>query len=126
MHKTFLIIACISGAVGVILGAFAAHALKSKLPENIFNAFEVGVRYQFYHTFALIAVALMRDKISDAQGLLHYSGWGFIIGIILFSGSLYFYSLTQQKFFVWLTPIGGLTFILSWLVLLAVVLKIKS
>lgn len=121
MSKMFLIIACGSGAMSVILGAFAAHALKTKLPENLFATFEVGVRYQFYHTLALLAVGMLL-RGSDLP-ILNYAGWGFISGIVLFSFTLYLYALTGMKFWAMITPIGGVLFIAAWVLMLVGVLR---
>ena len=87
MHQPFLRIAAFLGALSVILGAFGAHSLKQILfPENL-QIFETGVRYQFYHVFALIVVAVLFKEYGGTK--LKWAGYCFIAGIILFSGSLY-------------------------------------
>ena len=127
MQKILLSIAALSGAFAVILGAFGAHALKEKLSPEQLQTFETGVRYQMYHTFALIAVALLLEKYNNS--LLNYSGYLFITGIILFSGSLYLLAtkiLLGIENWIWLgavTPIGGLCFIFGWILLLINFLK---
>ena len=121
MHKSFLVLAALSGAVSVGLGAFGAHGLKKILPAEAILTFETGVRYQFYHSFALMAVAMLFDKIPAK--FLFWSGTCFITGIVLFSGSLYALAFIQDTGAVGLrklgivTPFGGLFFIAGWLLL---------
>ena len=121
MQKIFLTIAGLSGALAVILGAFGAHALKTKLSPDQLQTFETGVRYQMYHTFALIAVALLLERYSN--NLLNYSGYLFIIGIILFSGSLYLLAIAGWTWLGPVTPFGGLSFIIGWILFLITFLK---
>ena len=116
MQRAFLIIAAVSGLIAVILGAFGAHALRGKLEPKLFDVFETGVRYQFFHTFALIAVALLIDKLGAAQ--LVPAGWLFVAGIVLFSGSLYLLAVKSWKWLGPVTPLGGLLFIAGWVMLL--------
>jgi len=126
MQKRFLIFSGFSGAIAVCLGAMAAHYLKSKLDtglitETNLQTFETAARYQMYHSIALMAVALFSDKIKSK--LLPKAGFCFMIGIVLFSGSLYLLStagLIGMPNVRWLgpiTPIGGLFFIAGWLLL---------
>ncbi len=128
MQKIFLTIASITGALGVILGAFGAHALKAKLAAEQLQVFETGVKYQMYHTFALIAVAMLMDKYPDRTGL-NVSGYCFTAGIILFSGSLYLLScrevigLNTWKWLGPITPLGGLSLIIGWVCIMAVVVS---
>ena len=127
MHRWFLITASLIGALSVALGAFAAHTLKEKLPADTVAIFETGVRYQFYHTFALLAVGILYEKY--AGSLLQWAGNCFQIGIILFSGSLY--ALTALKAtdttgfskIGILTPFGGLFFIAGWILMVISFIK---
>jgi uncharacterized membrane protein YgdD (TMEM256/DUF423 family) len=127
MQKLFLSIGSLAAAVAVMLGAFGAHALKEKLSPDQLQVFETGVRYQFYHAFALIAIGILAEKFSSS--LLNYSGWLFCLGIIFFSGSLYLLStrnllgIENWKFLGPVTPLGGLCFIAGWIFLLVSVLK---
>jgi uncharacterized membrane protein YgdD (TMEM256/DUF423 family) len=127
MHKGFLIIASIFGVLSVALGAFGAHSLKQFVPADTVATFETGVRYQFYHTFALIGVAIMFQSFPGKW--LVWSGWLFIMGIILFSGSLYALTLLKATNTVGLrgigviTPIGGLLFIAGWICLLIAIIS---
>jgi uncharacterized membrane protein YgdD (TMEM256/DUF423 family) len=113
MAKTFLIFGCIFSFLGVALGAFGAHALKQKLSPELLQVFEVGVRYQMYHAFALFVVAWALHSWNIAGAAA--SGWWFIAGIVLFSGSLYALALTDIKWLGAVTPLGGLSFLIGWL-----------
>lgn len=121
MNRNFLSIAALLGALCVALGAFAAHKLRDIVGPDTVAIFETGVRYQFYHVFALLFVALLSEKISNKW--LVWAGNCFITGIILFSGSLY--ALTALKIaenthltLVGIaTPLGGIFFIAGWLFL---------
>jgi uncharacterized membrane protein YgdD (TMEM256/DUF423 family) len=113
MDRFFFVTACLFGFLGVALGAFAAHGLKTQLDANLLVTFETGVRYQMYHAFALIAVAMAYAKW-PTKGLI-ISGWMFIVGIILFSGSLYVLSLSGIRSLGMITPFGGLAFLAGWL-----------
>ena len=121
MHKGFLRTAAIMGLLAVALGAFGAHGLQQIVPADAIKTFETGVRYQFYHVLALLAVAIIFEKFPVS--LIRYAGICFITGIILFSGSLY--ALTAvlatdavglQKLGI-ITPFGGLFFIAGWICL---------
>ena len=119
--KLFLSLGAISGALGVILGAFGAHGLHDKLSEKMMKTWQTAVEYQFYHTFALLVIGLLAHKFPS--GLLSASGWSFTVGILLFSGSLYALSLSGISKLGAITPIGGLFFIAGWILLSAAVLK---
>jgi uncharacterized membrane protein YgdD (TMEM256/DUF423 family) len=120
--KIILSIASISGAFAVGLGAFGAHALKSKLEaSNLLSAYQTAVQYHFYHTLLLLVLGLLTYKLDSAW--LNYSSYLTIAGIVLFSGSLYVLSLTNIKWIGAITPIGGLCFILGWFFLLMAVVK---
>ncbi len=115
MERFFLIVGAISAFIGVALGAFAAHGLKNRLSPEMLATFEVGVRYQMYHAFALLAVgfALMRWPAATIIG----AGWLFLAGTIIFSGSLYVLSSMGPRWLGAITPIGGIAFLLGWLFL---------
>jgi len=130
MHKGFLLVASILGALSVGLGAFGAHGLKKVVPPEIVASFETAVRYQFYHVFALLAVAILFEKFPDR--FLKWAGNCFIIGIILFSGSLYLLTVMKATDSVGLTgigiitPFGGLFFMAGWLLLFFGLLKKRT
>ncbi|MFI5219366.1 MAG: DUF423 domain-containing protein [Bacteroidia bacterium] len=129
MPRKFLIVAAISGFICVALGAFGAHTLKRLIIPEQLAAFETGVRYQFYHTIVLIVVSVLISTKGD-NIFLKRAGYFFITGIIFFSGSLYFLS-TQNILHAnmnWLgpfTPIGGLFFIIGWLMIVIYAVKNK-
>ncbi|AGH45235.1 DUF423 domain-containing protein [Paraglaciecola psychrophila] len=119
--KILLSLAACSALISVVLGAFAAHGLKSKLSETLLNTFQTGVQYQMYHSLALILLVILYRQMP--QSLLFYSAGFMFAGIILFSGSLYMLALTQIKWFGPITPIGGVCFIVGWALLAAAALK---
>jgi uncharacterized membrane protein YgdD (TMEM256/DUF423 family) len=103
------------GFGGVALGAFAAHALRSRLPADLAAVFETGVRYQMYHALALLLVAMAGEWWLGAQA--EWAGWLFVAGIVLFSGSLYVLALTGVRWIGAITPLGGVSFLVGWAVL---------
>jgi uncharacterized membrane protein YgdD (TMEM256/DUF423 family) len=126
MHKPFIITAAYIGALTVALGAFAAHALKAKLPAESVQIFETAVRYQFYHVVALLATGILYKEFSGK--ILQWAGRLFIAGIILFSGSLYVLSMAAPNTINWLgaiTPFGGLCFIGGWVLMAVAVIRKK-
>ncbi len=119
--KLFLSIGAVSGALGVMLGAFGAHGLKEKLSEKMLANWMTGVEYHFYHTFAILAVGLLAMHVQSKS--LSSSGWAFVAGIAIFSGSLYVMALTGVTKLGMITPIGGLAFIVGWVLLAVAVAK---
>jgi uncharacterized membrane protein YgdD (TMEM256/DUF423 family) len=114
--KSILTIAAISGLLAVVLGAFGAHALKKMISPEMLEVYKTGVQYQFYHTFALLAVGiLMHFNTSKA---LKWSGYLFVVGILLFSGSLYVMTITGIKALGIITPFGGTVWIAAWFLLM--------
>ncbi|QSJ14733.1 DUF423 domain-containing protein [Nostoc sp. UHCC 0702] len=114
MTQIFLSVAAILGGLSVATGAFASHALREKISERSLEIFETGARYQMYHALALLLVALLISRTQSPQPTLIASGWLFIIGIALFSGSLYALSLTGIKSLGAITPLGGAAFLAGW------------
>ncbi len=112
MDRLFFALGCVSGFLGVGLGAFAAHGLRSRLDAQMLAVFEVGVRYQMYHAFALLAVAWAQTRWPGT--LTTASGWLFVAGTLVFSGSLYALSLSGLRWLGAITPIGGLLFLAGW------------
>ena len=115
MMKLFFTSGALSAGFAVAAGAFGAHALKARLAPEMLAAFEVGVRYQMYHAFALLVTAWAVSR--GASSLLTTGGWLFIIGTFLFSGSLYALSTSGIKMLGMITPIGGVAFLAGWLCL---------
>ncbi|MBR7554532.1 DUF423 domain-containing protein [Allobacillus sp. GCM10007491] len=119
--KALLLIGAINGFIAVALGAFGAHGLEGKLSERLMGTWEKAVQYQMFHTIAIFATGILALK----TGLGNYmtAGWFFFAGIIIFSGSLYLYSLTETKTFAMVTPIGGVAFLIGWIVLGYAIMK---
>lgn len=115
MDRLFFLLGSLSAVLAVALGAFAAHGLKGRLSEEFLNAFEVGVRYQMFHALGLLAVAWAWSRWPKTE--MAVAGWLFLAGSALFSGSLYLLALTGVRWLGIVTPVGGLAFILGWLVL---------
>jgi uncharacterized membrane protein YgdD (TMEM256/DUF423 family) len=121
MARKFLQIGSITALLAVVLGAFAAHGLQDKISPDQITVFQTGVRYQFYHTFGIFIVALLLQKSENIW--LKRAAWSFVLGIVLFSGSLYLLScrewlhLTNWKWLGPITPIGGVFFIIGWALL---------
>ena len=116
----FLVIGAISGFLVAILGAFGAHGLKDILDEYGKSIYEKAVLYHMFHTMAILILGLIEKIQPELQ--LSLAGWAFIFGIILFSGSLYVLAVTGFKWMGMITPIGGLMFIIGWVMLF---LKVK-
>jgi len=113
VDRVFFTVGSLSGFLGVGLGAFAAHALKTRLDADLLAVFEVGVRYQMYHALALLAVAWAHSRWPGA--IMTASGWLFVVGTVLFSGSLYALSLSGARWLGAITPFGGLALLAGWL-----------
>lgn len=121
-QQATLIAGILMALLAVATGAFGAHGLKEILLQtNRTDTFELAVRYQFYHAFALLVTGVVMNWYP--QPAAKYASVFFIIGIILFSGSLYILSLTGKTILGAITPVGGLSFILGWLFLLWAVIK---
>ena len=118
----FILAGSILGGLAVALGAFGAHALKSRLSTEYLAVFETGVRYQMYHAIALLCVGLLATKIEVAS--LKAAGYLFISGSLFFSGSLYVLTLTGIKSFGIVTPFGGVMLVSGWFCLMYAVCKI--
>jgi uncharacterized membrane protein YgdD (TMEM256/DUF423 family) len=98
--------------LGVALGAFGAHGLEGRLPASDLAIFETAVRYQMYHALALVLVGIL--MVRGGPGSTAAAGWAFVVGILLFSGSLYLMLLTGQRWLGAVTPLGGVSFLIGW------------
>lgn len=116
MAKSYLVAAALSGFIAVALGAFGAHGLKQRLSADLLAVYQTGVQYHFYHTFALLAVGLLMLHM-PGNNALRWSGILFGVGIVIFSGSLYVLSLTGVRWLGAITPLGGVAFLVAWLLL---------
>lgn len=119
MARLFLGVGAFLGGSGVMAGAFASHALRGHLAATSLATFETAARYQLVHALALLVVGLLlylsRDLSKVAQTSLSWSGFALMLGVILFSGSLYGLSLGAFRGLGWVTPLGGLSLIVGWL-----------
>jgi uncharacterized membrane protein YgdD (TMEM256/DUF423 family) len=112
MLNFWLTSACISGFFVVTLGAFGSHGLKNLMDEYSKSIYEKAVLYHMFHTVALFLVGIFCRVVKEQS--FFPAGWGFMIGIILFSGSLYLLAITGAKWLGLVTPIGGLAFLFGW------------
>jgi uncharacterized membrane protein YgdD (TMEM256/DUF423 family) len=101
------------------LGAFGAHALRDRLTDSLLATYETGVRYHFYHALALVAVVVAIQRWPNSN-LPVIAGWLFVIGVVIFSGSLYILAFTGLRWLGAITPIGGVALIAGWLCLVLV------
>ena len=121
MDRIFLALGALSAFLGVAAGAFGAHALKTRLTPDMLAVFEVAVRYQMYHAFALIVCAW---SVARCPGMLvNTSGWLFVAGTIVFCGSLYALSLSGVRWLGAITPLGGVAFLAGWICLAAAAVR---
>ena len=113
MTRAFLTIASLLGAVGVALGAFGAHGLRNRVDGRMLEVWETAVRYHLVHALALLAVAWMASRWPSPS--LSLAGWLLVVGVAVFSGSLYLMALTGVRWLGAVTPIGGLCFLIGWI-----------
>ena len=121
MVKFWFISAAISGFLSVALGAFGAHSLKNILDAYGKSIYEKAVLYQMFHTVALFAVGVLQHLNRDIS--FSMAGWGFLAGIVLFSGSLYLLAVIGIKWLGAITPVGGLAFLFGWISLAWILIK---
>lgn len=127
MHRGFLITGALLALVAVILGAFGAHGLKPLLTDSELVTFETGVRYQFYHAFAILVTGILFRE--GSRTYLRWAGRLFSVGVLIFSGSLYLLTairLSGDQTIQWLgpiTPVGGLCFVAGWLMMILAIIK---
>jgi uncharacterized membrane protein YgdD (TMEM256/DUF423 family) len=120
--KLFLILGGINAALVVMLGAFGAHGLKAKLTAEMLAVYQTGVHYHLFHALGLLAVGVVASQIADSVWL-KWSGWLMLVGIILFSGSLYVLSVSGLRWLGMVTPFGGVAFIAAWIVFVIAIAK---
>lgn len=114
--KSFLFVAALAALAAVILGAFGAHGLRNHIAPELLSVYHTGVEYHFYHALGLFAVGLIaRDRPESTA--LRWAGTLMILGILIFSGSLYILAVTGLRWIGMITPIGGLAFIAAWAML---------
>ena len=120
-NQTILFSGAVFIALGVLLGAFGAHALKNILSPEMLAVYKTGVEYQFYHALGLLLIGLIGLQVKSKY--LRWSGIFITVGIILFSGSLYVLALTGIKVIGAITPIGGVSFVAGWIFLAIAIIK---
>ena len=118
------VLAGIAGFFAVFFGAFGSHVLKSMLSEKSFSVFHTANQYHFWHTLAIFAVAILRDKYPHK--FFTFSISFFSVGLILFSGSLYLYAIYNEKILAMLAPLGGTAFMVGWLFLILGSIRVFS
>jgi uncharacterized membrane protein YgdD (TMEM256/DUF423 family) len=112
----------VAALLAVALGAFGAHALRSRVAPDMLAVWHTGVEYHLFHALGLLALGFAAAQLPESP-LIKYSGWLMLAGIVLFSGSLYLLALTGERWLGAITPIGGLAFLAAWALLVAAVLK---
>lgn len=122
--KRSLITGLLLLALAVLIGAFGAHGLKNLVSADKLVTFETGVRYHFYHGFALVLLGLLQQILPAIKGKVAYSA--FLVGTLLFSFNCYVYVLTGEKVFAMIVPIGGTLFVLGWLSLCWETWKVRN
>ncbi|HKK15820.1 MAG TPA: DUF423 domain-containing protein [Gammaproteobacteria bacterium] len=120
--KLFLSLGAINAGLAVLLGAFGAHALKTRLTQEMLNVYQTGVHYHFYHALGLILTGILL-QVLPASSLIKSAGWCMVAGIILFSGSLYLLSIYGFKWLGPVTPLGGTAFIVAWILLFTGIIR---
>lgn len=120
--KTFLALGSVGMLLAVALGAFGAHALKKTLAPELMAVYETAVNYHFYHALGLLAVGLLALHLPES-GTLRWAGFLMVVGLLLFSGSLYALSLSGIRALGAITPVGGVAFLAAWLLLAVAVVR---
>jgi len=114
MQKQYLTLAGVLGAIAVIVGAFGAHGLESRLDEEMMAVYQTGVQYHFYHAIALLALCLAPSALWTSKSAV-WAARLFIIGTVFFSGSLYILAISGIKWLGAITPFGGTAWIAAWI-----------
>lgn len=122
MSKYFIFLGSLNAFLAVGLGAFGAHALKSRLSADMLDVYQTGVQYHIFHALGLILIGIISHWLSQST-LINWSGGFILAGIVIFSGSLYVLSITGIRTFGAITPIGGIAFLAGWILLAYASLK---
>ena len=113
MDSRFAFLGALLAGLAVALGAFGAHGLQQRVSSDLLPIWETGARYHMYHALALLGVALLAAHVPNSS-LLSTAGWLFIVGIVLFSGSLYLMTVSGARALGMVTPLGGVAFLAGW------------
>ncbi len=124
MPKTFLLLGAINAFLCIALGAFGAHGLKKMLSVDMLTVYQTGIQYHFYHALGILVIGLLLLHFPKSR-LIAISGWLMMVGIILFSVSLYILSLTGIRGLGMITPFGGVSFLSAWILLAVAIWKEK-
>ncbi|WP_054636283.1 DUF423 domain-containing protein [Thalassobacillus sp. C254] len=122
MWKIFVILGAINAALAVGLGAFGAHGLEGRVTDRLMEVYQTGVQYHVMHALGLLAIGLVAAYAGESA-LLAWAGWVMFAGIVIFSGSLYTMTFTGMSWLGAITPIGGMAFIISWILLVVHVIR---
>jgi len=114
--KLFILLGSLNALIGVALGAFGAHGLKTKVAPDMLTVWNTAVQYHLIHALGLLLIGILYHLMPDAP-LIKTAGWSILLGIVLFSGSLYALVLTGIKPLGIITPFGGVAFLLGWLLI---------
>ncbi|OBA04433.1 hypothetical protein A9P44_17895 [Paenibacillus polymyxa] len=120
--KVLLLLGCIMMFLAVALGAFGAHALKKRLSTDMMSIFQTGIQYQIAHGLGLLLLGVLAGNLVHSS-LIVTAGWVMLVGILLFSGSLYVLSVSGVKKLGAITPVGGLAFLASWVIVIVAVMQ---
>jgi len=120
--RLFLAAGGIAALLAVALGAFGAHALKTRVPPEMLAVWHTGVEYHLFHALGVLAVGIVAMQLPESP-LLKYSGWLMLAGIVLFCGSLYALALSGERWLGAVTPVGGIAFLAAWALFIAAVVK---
>jgi len=114
--KVFVVLGGLNALLGVALGAFGAHGLKSRVIGALLTVWQTGVQYHLVHALGLVLIGILCQLMPEAS-LIRYAGWTILAGAVLFSGSLYVMVLTDLRMLGMVTPLGGVAFLTGWLLL---------
>lgn len=123
--REWLVIGSISGFFAVAMGAFAAHGLSEKLEPRMLEVFKTGAQYQMYHALALVLFGLFVAQ-NSGESQAQAAGWCFVIGTVLFSGSLYALAMSGVRWLGAITPLGGVLFLAGWLMFAVSAWQVKK
>lgn len=115
--RLWIILGSLNMAIAIALGAFGAHGLKTKISKHMFENWNTGTHYHIVHALALLFIAFLISKVGEQTSLVSIAGWLIVLGILLFSGSLYIMAITNIKTLGAITPIGGISFIIAWILI---------
>jgi len=121
----FLFLGALNGFISVACGAFGAHVLEGMIEPKLLDNWQTAVRYEMFHAAGLLIIGLLNMKFQESK-LIKWAGWLMFSGIVVFSGSLFAYSLTGIKKFGAITPIGGFLFLASWILIMIVAKKFSQ